>query len=92
MSTLTNEQAEKAVQSLYPKWEFSEGKIRRKFEFKNFVAAFGFMSQVAILAEKYDHHPEWKNVYNTVDITLTTHDANGLTQKDIDLALAIDKL
>ncbi|WP_311268454.1 4a-hydroxytetrahydrobiopterin dehydratase [Sphingobium sp. WCS2017Hpa-17] len=66
--------------------------ISRRFTFTDFVAAFGFMTRVAILAEKADHHPEWSNVYNRVDIVLTTHDAGGLSQRDIDLAKAIDEL
>ena len=66
--------------------------ISRRFVFGDFVAAFGFMTRVAILAEKADHHPEWSNVYNRVDIVLTTHDAGGLSQRDIDLAQAIDGL
>jgi len=66
--------------------------IRRHFQFDDFVAAFGFMTRVAILAEKADHHPEWSNVYNRVDIVLTTHDAGGLSQRDIDLAHAINGL
>ncbi|WP_144097660.1 4a-hydroxytetrahydrobiopterin dehydratase [Croceicoccus sediminis] len=63
--------------------------IERKFAFDDFVEAFGFMTKVAILAEKADHHPEWFNVYNRVEITLTTHDADGVSQRDIDLANAI---
>ncbi|CAN5441487.1 4a-hydroxytetrahydrobiopterin dehydratase [soil metagenome] len=66
--------------------------ISRTFAFGNFVDAFGFMTKVAILAEKADHHPEWSNVYNRVEIVLTTHDAGGLSQRDIDLAGAIDAL
>ena len=66
--------------------------ISRVFKFKNFVDAFGFMSQVAILAEKANHHPEWSNVYAKVEIVLTTHDAGGVTEKDIQLAKEIDKL
>ena len=66
--------------------------IARRFTFPDFVAAFGFMTRVAILAEKADHHPEWSNVYNRVDIILTTHDAGGLSQRDIDLAHAIGGL
>lgn len=64
--------------------------IRRTFRFADFAEAFGFMSRVAILAEKADHHPEWFNVYNRVEILLTTHDANGLSVRDIDLATAIN--
>lgn len=66
--------------------------IRRRFTFTDFIAAFGFMTRVAIIAEKADHHPEWKNVYNWVEITLTTHDAGGLSTRDIDLAHGIEAL
>lgn len=66
--------------------------LRRQFVFDSFVQAFGFMTQVALLAQQADHHPEWSNVYNKVDIRLTTHDAKGLTQRDIKLAQAIDAL
>lgn len=66
--------------------------IERKFAFKDFGEAFAFMARVALLAEKQDHHPEWSNVYNRVAITLTTHDAGGLSQRDAKLAAAIDRL
>ena len=66
--------------------------IHRSFKFKDFNAAFGFMSRVALLAEKADHHPEWSNVYNRVEIVLSTHDAGGLSKRDIALAKAIDAL
>ena len=66
--------------------------IAREFTFADFIAAFGFMSRVALLAEKADHHPEWSNVYNRVTIELTTHDADGLSQRDIDLARAINAM
>ena len=65
--------------------------LQKSFKFKNFGEAFGFMSRVALLAEKADHHPEWFNVYNKVDITLTTHDAGGISEKDFALAKEIDK-
>ena len=68
----------------------ARGAICRTFRFADFAQAFGFMTQVALAAEKADHHPEWINVYNRVDITLTTHDAGGLTQRDFDLARQID--
>ncbi|MFT7351459.1 MAG: 4a-hydroxytetrahydrobiopterin dehydratase [Flavobacterium sp.] len=73
-------------------WNFTKNGIRRKLSFDNFVGAFGFLTKVAILAEKASHHPEIKNVYNKVTITLTTHDADGVTNKDIDLAKKIDNL
>lgn len=66
--------------------------ISRRFTFSDFPAAFAFMTRVAIMAEKADHHPEWSNVYNRVDILLTTHDAGGLSQRDVDLARAIDAI
>jgi len=66
--------------------------IQRSFRFADFNAAWGFMSRVALLAEQRDHHPEWFNVYNRVDITLSTHDAGGLSQRDLDLAAAIDRV
>ncbi|MBK8373580.1 4a-hydroxytetrahydrobiopterin dehydratase [Sphingorhabdus sp.] len=64
--------------------------IRRSFRFPDFAEAFAFMTRIAIVAEKMDHHPEWFNVYGTVDIALTTHDASGLSLRDIDLATQID--
>ncbi len=66
--------------------------IHKTFEFKDFVEAFGFMASVALKAESMDHHPEWFNVFKTVEVTLSTHDAGGVTQKDIDLAKAMDAL
>jgi 4a-hydroxytetrahydrobiopterin dehydratase len=77
-----------------PDWDFDEGRdaIVREFTFDDFSQAFGFMTQVALLAEKADHHPEWSNVYNRVEILLTTHDAGGLSARDIDMAQAIDRL
>ena len=66
--------------------------IRRSFSFADFGTAFAFMTHVAILAEKADHHPEWFNVYNRVDILLTTHDAGGMSQRDVALAAAIDAI
>ncbi|MBM1221913.1 4a-hydroxytetrahydrobiopterin dehydratase [Ponticoccus sp. SC2-23] len=66
--------------------------IRKTYTFANFVEAFGFMSKAAIWAEKMNHHPEWDNVYKTVNVTLTTHDAGGLSQLDVDLARKMDQL
>jgi len=70
-----------------------EGKaITRTFKFDDFSAAWGFMARVALIAQAHDHHPEWSNVYNTVEITLTTHDAGGLSQRDVNMARAVDAL
>ena len=66
-------------------------KIKKTFNFKSFIEAFSFMSKIAIYAEKKDHHPEWSNVYNKVEICLTTHDAGGITEKDVDLINFIEK-
>lgn len=75
-------------------WSPIEGRdaIHRRFGFKNFSEAWGFMTRVALMAEKMDHHPEWHNVYNRVDVVLTTHDADGLTEKDIALAAFMNKI
>jgi 4a-hydroxytetrahydrobiopterin dehydratase len=66
--------------------------IRKILKFRNFSEAWGFMTRAALVAEKLNHHPEWKNVYNIVDVTLTTHDCHGLSQLDLDLARAMDRL
>lgn len=76
----------------HPGWNLEQGKLHRVFEFKSFVEAFGFMSQIAILAEKMDHHPEWSNVYNRVEVFLTTHDAEGISELDFELAAHMDRL
>ncbi|CTQ32471.1 4a-hydroxytetrahydrobiopterin dehydratase [Jannaschia rubra] len=73
-------------------WTRDGDAIARRFTFANFSQAWGFMSRVALLAEAADHHPDWRNVWNRVDIRLTTHDAGGLTAKDTDLARAINDL
>ena len=75
-------------------WDYDDARdaITRQFMFADFVEAFGFMTRVAILAEKADHHPEWSNVYNRVEVLLTTHDAGGLSTRDVALAKAIDAL
>ena len=73
-------------------WKEENNSLKRSFKFKNFVEAWSFMSKVALVAEKMDHHPEWSNVYNTVDITLRTHDkGNTVTDKDRELAKKIDE-
>lgn len=75
-------------------WQSVAGRdaIERSIEFADFNEAFGFMTRVAIKAQEMDHHPEWFNVYNKVDITLSTHEANGVTERDIDLATFIDSI
>src|ERR1700743_3073293 len=75
-----------------PGWGDTTGReaIAPTFTFKDFNEAFGFMSRAALVAEKNDHHPEWRNVYKTVEVVLATHDANGVTQRDIDLAKAMN--
>ncbi len=75
-------------------WEPAEGRdaIEKSFRFSDFTEAFAFMTRVALMAEKMDHHPEWSNVYNRVEIVLSTHDAGGLSERDIALAQAIDRV
>ncbi|PTW48431.1 4a-hydroxytetrahydrobiopterin dehydratase [Rhodovulum kholense] len=75
-------------------WAAVEGRdaIAKTYEFGDFVSAFGFMTRAALWAEKMNHHPEWTNVYKTVEVTLSTHDADGLTMKDVDLARKMDTL
>jgi 4a-hydroxytetrahydrobiopterin dehydratase len=91
MAKLTIEELKAALKRL-PDWHLAREReaIIRRFEFVDFDAAFAFMTRVALLAAKTDHHPEWFNVYNKVDVTLATHDEKGVTQKDIDLATAMD--
>ena len=89
-----NEAQRGALAELLPEWRLAEGRdaIVRGFRFADFGAAWGFMSRVALLAEKAGHHPEWSNVYNRVEILLTTHDAGGLSRRDVALAQAIDAI
>ena len=75
-----------------PSWILSNKTIKKEFKFDNFIEAFGFITKVALLSEKMDHHPNWQNTYNKVTIELTTHDIGGITTNDIKLAEAIDKL
>lgn len=93
MSKLEGTERQQALASL-DGWREAEGRdaICKTFRFKDFNAAFGWMTRVALVAEKADHHPEWFNVYRTVDVTLATHDAGGLTHKDIALAQQMDAL
>ncbi len=93
VAELTETEREKLL-AAHAAWSLArEGKaIERHFKFADFSEAFGFMTRVALLAEKHDHHPEWFNVYNRVEITLTTHDAGGLSARDARMAKAIDAL
>ena len=77
-----------------PAWHMTDGRdaIHRAFKFKDFSEAFGFMARAALVAEKMDHHPEWTNVWNRVEVTLSTHSAGGLTELDLALAEAMDKI
>jgi len=86
--------ARAALGKTLPQWTLVAGRdaIRRDWTFRDFNEAWGFMSRVALLAEKHDHHPEWRNVWNKVEIMLSTHDAGGLSARDVALAQAIDKL
>jgi 4a-hydroxytetrahydrobiopterin dehydratase len=90
---LTSERRAAALAGL-PEWRAAADRdaIARAFKFADFSQAFGFMARVALAAEKMDHHPEWSNVYNRVEIALSTHDAGGLTERDIALATAIDRI
>jgi 4a-hydroxytetrahydrobiopterin dehydratase len=92
MADRLSTQARKSALESLPGWvEVAGGEaISKTFAFKDFNEAFGFMVRIALIAEKKDHHPEWRNVYKTVEVVLSTHDAGGLTRLDIDLAKAMD--
>ncbi len=93
MAARLNDAERNAALKQVPQWKLAEDSnaILRQFKFRNFNQAFGFMTQVALQAEKLNHHPEWFNVYSTLDVKLTTHDADGLTELDIKLAKFMDK-
>ena len=92
MAAKLTDERRRAALAVLTEWQPVAGReaITRSFQFKDFNAAFGFMARVALTAEKLDHHPEWFNVWNRVDVTLSTHDAGGLTERDIQLATAMD--
>ena len=94
MAQKLSAEARKAALARLPGWSEASGRdaIAKKFVFKDFNAAFGFMTRAALVAEKMDHHPEWFNVYKTVEVTLSTHDAGGVTERDVKLAEAMDKI
>lgn len=89
MKKLTAEQIQAALAGLKG-WTFEDGKLHREYVFPSFSYAFGFMATAATAIEKLDHHPEWSNVYNRVAVDLVTHSADGVTQKDVDLALLLE--
>jgi len=91
LKALTPSELQAGLKDL-PRWVERDGKLCRKFEFEDFVSAFSFMTAVALVSESRDHHPEWTNVYGTVDVALVTHDAGGITTKDLELAHAMDRL
>jgi 4a-hydroxytetrahydrobiopterin dehydratase len=91
VSKATEMEIQQAMAKLGP-WTLVDGKLHREYRFGNFVQAFGFMAQVALLAERANHHPEWFNVYNRVVVDLTTHEAGGITQKDFDLAGEMEEI
>lgn len=89
-----DEDTRRQIATLLPAWtlDIERDAIRRSLRFADFPQAFAFMTRVALAAERANHHPEWSNVYNRVDIMLTTHEANGLTRRDLELAREIDKI
>jgi len=89
--TKSSDQEIKSFLAKYSSWKLQNEKLFREFVFKDFKEAFAFMQRVAVLAEEMDHHPEWSNVYNKVNIALTTHDARGITKLDFELAEKVDK-
>jgi 4a-hydroxytetrahydrobiopterin dehydratase len=94
MSEKLSAEARKTALGRLKGWSEVVGRdaISRKFVFADFNAAFGFMARAALVAEKLDHHPEWFNVYKTVEVTLSTHDAGGVTERDVQLAEAMNKI
>ncbi len=91
MEKLTPEQISAALSNL-PGWTVENGKLHRQYKFADFIHAFGFMATAAIAIEKMNHHPEWCNVWNRVTVDLTTHDAGGISQMDVDLAGTLEAL
>ncbi len=94
MAQKLDDTARKGLSARLPGWRLADGRdaIHKTFKFTDFSEAFGFMSRAALVAEKMDHHPEWSNVWNRVDVTLSTHSAGGLTELDLELAEAMDKI
>ena len=91
LTKLSDEEIKKELANL-PGWSIVNGKLHKDFVFKDFIEAFGFMSTAALHIEKMNHHPEWFNIYNKIKVDLTTHDAGGITQNDINLARILNSL
>ena len=89
---VSHQELEEKLEKLKPNWRLEGGKLYRRLEFRDFVECFGFMVKVALEAEKMQHHPEWLNVYNRLEIWLTTHDLGGISTYDLILAEKIDEL
>lgn len=89
---LALEDIQQRLQTKFIDWSLREGKLYRSIQFPDFATAFGFMTQIALVAEKMDHHPEWLNVYGRVDIWLTTHEAGGISERDFVLAARINAI
>ena len=94
MAQKLDDAARTAIPARLPGWRTADGRdaIQKTFKFKDFNEAFGFMARAALVAEKMDHHPEWTNVWNRVEVTLSTHSAGGLTELDVTLAEAMDRI
>jgi 4a-hydroxytetrahydrobiopterin dehydratase len=92
MKKLTDEEINDKMGTIDSDWVYEDNFIKKEYVFDNFIIAFGFMTSVAMVAEKAGHHPNWKNVYNKVSIALSTHEADGITDRDFDLASIIDNL
>lgn len=92
MKPFTEQEVKEFLTKNLKDWSLEMNTLNRDFKFKSFVEAFSFMTAVALVAEKLDHHPDWSNSYNKVSISLTNHEANGITQLDFDLAKTIDQI
>ena len=89
--TVTDAQLQEHLKA-HPEWTVKDGALHREFSFPDFVSAFGFMASAALVAERMNHHPDWSNVYGTVEVALSTHDAGGITASDLELSAAMDDI
>jgi 4a-hydroxytetrahydrobiopterin dehydratase len=92
MKPFTEQEVKEFLTNNLKDWSLENNSLNREFKFKSFVEAFSFMTAIALVAEKLDHHPDWSNSYNKVSISLTNHEAKGITQLDFDLAKTIDRI